>query len=90
MRSLVAVLLAAPARAFVAPAARSLAPVRQSAPPPLHASPVDLAAQLLLAVTSGRCSGASASHGARRPFRRCLLHFSQRRSSAALANKGQH
>ena len=42
MRSLVAVLLAAPARAFVAPA-RSLAPVRQSAPPPLHASPVDLA-----------------------------------------------
>ena len=43
MRSLVAVLLAAPARAFVAPARASLAPVRQSAPPPLHASPVDLA-----------------------------------------------
>ena len=44
MRSLVAVLLAAPARAGVAPAARApLAPVRQSAPPPLHASPVDLA-----------------------------------------------
>ena len=39
----VAVLLAAPARAFVAPARAPLAPVRQSAPPPLHASPVDLA-----------------------------------------------
>ena len=43
MRSLVAVLLAAPARGFVAPARAPLAPVRQSAPPPLHASPVDLA-----------------------------------------------
>ena len=43
MRSLVAEMLVARARAFVAPARAPLAPVRHSAPQPLHASPVDLA-----------------------------------------------